>query len=457
MSSASLTNAFHLNAHEANTGPVFVMKVVATQDFNSPAKDQLSFSKGEEIGVIVHRPGRKWWFAQIGDLKGWIPSTHVQCLPPSAPGSTRGNAASAPPPPSAPVSLESAGPLRPAALATALSNLKNPPPPVGDLKEDDEPQQPEEDEPQPEAEEEELEADPQQDNSDETDDDDVPPPPPLPPGDEEKVGSTKSHAQTHAQGEAQPAPSSEATANANIPAIPGKVDIAGHGFQSFKAVAVARFGAQNKDQLSFEKGDIMNILIRRVDHKWWFAELGDLKGWIPAAFVVPVLERVPGNSPPGASATPIGGTSPTAIKPMSSPPAKSIISAAGPEEAKSLLTQSLAQLDSPPKETGPDLKSSLQAVSPQPRQKTRKKEGSVTFKDIDLSKSKASENVHARNAPIGQVKANFSYTAISMNQLSFEKGDTLDIIVARPTSHWIYARFPNNPSKKRLDPKEVRR
>jgi hypothetical protein len=49
--------------------------------------------------------------------------------------------------------------------------------------------------------------------------------------------------------------------------------------------AVFSYKARSVDQLSFQKGDIMEILIFRPKGKWWFARLEDKKGWIPHNFV----------------------------------------------------------------------------------------------------------------------------------------------------------------------------
>jgi hypothetical protein len=52
-----------------------------------------------------------------------------------------------------------------------------------------------------------------------------------------------------------------------------------------KVEAVFSYKARSVDQLTFHKGDVMDILIYRPKGKWWFAKLGDKKGWIPHNFV----------------------------------------------------------------------------------------------------------------------------------------------------------------------------
>jgi len=52
--------------------------------------------------------------------------------------------------------------------------------------------------------------------------------------------------------------------------------------------ALYKYKAKSRDQLDFEKGDILEILIYRPNGKWWFAKVGEKKGWIPHNFVKPV-------------------------------------------------------------------------------------------------------------------------------------------------------------------------
>jgi hypothetical protein len=52
-----------------------------------------------------------------------------------------------------------------------------------------------------------------------------------------------------------------------------------------QAEALFNFEARSLDQLTFAKGNILEISIHRPDGKWWFAKLGGKQGWIPHNYV----------------------------------------------------------------------------------------------------------------------------------------------------------------------------
>eukprot|EP00475_Leptophrys_vorax_P019572 TRINITY_DN2681_c0_g1_i1.p1 TRINITY_DN2681_c0_g1~~TRINITY_DN2681_c0_g1_i1.p1 ORF type:complete len:395 (-),score=84.23 TRINITY_DN2681_c0_g1_i1:127-1311(-) len=60
-----------------------------------------------------------------------------------------------------------------------------------------------------------------------------------------------------------------------------------------KVEALYGYKARSVDQLTFHKGDVMEILIYRPKGKWWFAKLADKKGWVPHNFVRAVDEGAP--------------------------------------------------------------------------------------------------------------------------------------------------------------------
>ncbi|KAJ7340180.1 Growth factor receptor-bound protein 2 [Desmophyllum pertusum] len=52
-----------------------------------------------------------------------------------------------------------------------------------------------------------------------------------------------------------------------------------------EAVAKFMFAASQEDELSFEKGSVLNVLDKDEDKNWYKAELGDRDGWIPCTYI----------------------------------------------------------------------------------------------------------------------------------------------------------------------------
>lgn len=52
-----------------------------------------------------------------------------------------------------------------------------------------------------------------------------------------------------------------------------------------EAVAKFRFAASQDDELSFEKGSVLNVLDKDEDKNWYKAEQYDREGWIPNTYI----------------------------------------------------------------------------------------------------------------------------------------------------------------------------
>lgn len=52
-----------------------------------------------------------------------------------------------------------------------------------------------------------------------------------------------------------------------------------------EAVAKYKFTASQDDELSFEKGSVLNILDKDEDRNWYKAEQNDQEGWIPNTYI----------------------------------------------------------------------------------------------------------------------------------------------------------------------------
>lgn len=64
----------------------------------------------------------------------------------------------------------------------------------------------------------------------------------------------------------------------------------GHGnkkknYLQIPAIAIYSYNARREDQLTFAKGDHLEILLQPSGKKWWFAKMNKKKGWIPHNYV----------------------------------------------------------------------------------------------------------------------------------------------------------------------------
>jgi hypothetical protein len=83
--------------------------------------------------------------------------------------------------------------------------------------------------------------------------------------------------------------------------------------QRFKAIAKAQYKARQADQLSFAKGDVIDILVYKPEGKWWYGKLNDKKGWVPFNYVD--LQTSPNPASPSKPSPSPSKPSPAASKP----------------------------------------------------------------------------------------------------------------------------------------------
>jgi len=68
-----------------------------------------------------------------------------------------------------------------------------------------------------------------------------------------------------------------------------------------QVVALYKYQKQNHDELSFEKGCVINV-INKLDADWWTGELNGQTGVFPSNYVAP-LSSVSESDTPSASVT----------------------------------------------------------------------------------------------------------------------------------------------------------
>jgi hypothetical protein len=82
-----------------------VKRVEALYGYKARSVDQLTFHKGDIMEILIYRPKGKWWFAKLGDKKGWVPHNFVRSVDDGA-ASPSSNKASPDVPPSVEVDVE---------------------------------------------------------------------------------------------------------------------------------------------------------------------------------------------------------------------------------------------------------------------------------------------------------------------------------------------------------------
>jgi len=60
---------------------------------------------------------------------------------------------------------------------------------------------------------------------------------------------------------------------------------------SEKVVALYQYTAQNEDELSFEKDDVITLLAKE-EEAWWRGELNGVSGLFPSNYVAPVCKYI---------------------------------------------------------------------------------------------------------------------------------------------------------------------
>jgi hypothetical protein len=68
------------SASGSSGGSKAVRKVEALYAYTARSVDQLSFRKGDTLEILIYRPKGKWWFARLGENKGWIPHNFVKVV-----------------------------------------------------------------------------------------------------------------------------------------------------------------------------------------------------------------------------------------------------------------------------------------------------------------------------------------------------------------------------------------
>jgi len=209
-----------------------------------------------------------------------------------------------------------------------------------------------------------------------------------------------------------------------------------------RAQALYNYKARSADQLSFNKGDFLQILIFRPAGKWWYAKLEDAKGWIPYNFVKLVDGSDDRNDESLCKSKPLGEKSSKASSPMDadvkvlkSHSSSSVKSDSEPTRKKSEGTKSEASFQSvlvPTISSKPD---STEAVVSTPLS-----ESSETSSG-DAVGSSALDAEAVASGPPKKAQALYSYKARSADQLSFNKGDLVQILIFRPTGKWWYAKL----------------
>ncbi|KAL1459615.1 hypothetical protein WDU94_011579 [Cyamophila willieti] len=81
-----------------------------------------------------------------------------------------------------------------------------------------------------------------------------------------------------------------------------------------KAVALHTFGAKKGSQISFKKGDIVNV--SETQEFWWYGEIGGAEGWFPKTYVkiqvdIPSATVVPSTASITTAAVPVSSIAPT--------------------------------------------------------------------------------------------------------------------------------------------------
>lgn len=57
-----------------------IRMVKALYNYTARSTDQLSFSKGDLMEIVMYRPKGKWWLAKLNEKKGWIPHNFVKAV-----------------------------------------------------------------------------------------------------------------------------------------------------------------------------------------------------------------------------------------------------------------------------------------------------------------------------------------------------------------------------------------
>eukprot|EP00475_Leptophrys_vorax_P026555 TRINITY_DN3757_c0_g1_i1.p1 TRINITY_DN3757_c0_g1~~TRINITY_DN3757_c0_g1_i1.p1 ORF type:complete len:373 (-),score=98.58 TRINITY_DN3757_c0_g1_i1:38-1156(-) len=123
------------------------------------------------------------------------------------------------------------------------------------------------------------------DNGGEEEDDEIPPPPAQVKSEAPISGPTSGPVTSPASNGGDQDDNVGDTVGSEVGGDQGRANPSPSIKQVKKVEAVFSYKARSVDQLSFHKGDVMEILIYRPKGKWWFARLGDKKGWIPHNFV----------------------------------------------------------------------------------------------------------------------------------------------------------------------------